>query len=267
VELGLPAPEVTDASEVYLVPGDQKLRVYFKEGDGKDLLDCPEITIRILGKAGAPFHVIPAEIDVAELQTCIQGCLANHKMCNRVLHPESFRPGIFAAVRASARWALELVSQSQTLNDFFRAIDVHTLEVVDLGPRQGVEYTVLSHVWGPKGSCPVYNISNKLATPLIPGRRVRLPQPMPKTIRDSIKLTARLGVKYLWVDTLCIKQQDSMEKPVQIANMAAIYGNATLCIIAAAGDHANSGLPGIGRTLTSEHMNSWAISGPLIPSW
>ena len=68
---------------------------------------------------------------------------------------------------------------------------------------------------------------------------------IPKTIRDAIDLVAMIGERYLWVDSLCIVQDDSREKHTQIANMDAVYGNAILSINAAAGQDANAGLPGV----------------------
>ncbi|MCJ1282044.1 hypothetical protein MMC26_001367 [Xylographa opegraphella] len=68
---------------------------------------------------------------------------------------------------------------------------------------------------------------------------------LPATIIDSMDLVAMIGEKFLWVDSLCIVQDDTQEKHTQIANMDAVYGNAVLTINAAAGQDANAGLPGV----------------------
>jgi len=55
-----------------------------------------------------------------------------------------------------------------------------------------------------------------------------------------------LGFRYLWVDALCIVQDDDYANKVgHLSVMSAIYGLATLTIAAGAGDHADYGLPGI----------------------
>jgi hypothetical protein len=64
----------------------------------------------------------------------------------------------------------------------------------------------------------------------------------PTTIMDAIKLCKDIGHTYLWVDCLCIIQDEAEEELVQIKSMDIIYSKASLTIVAAAGDDANSGL-------------------------
>ncbi|KAK4449022.1 heterokaryon incompatibility protein-domain-containing protein [Podospora aff. communis PSN243] len=68
---------------------------------------------------------------------------------------------------------------------------------------------------------------------------------IPKTIRHAIGLVAMLGQRYLWVDRLCICQDDREVHTKQIDTMGDIYNNAIFTIIAANGWDANHGLRGI----------------------
>jgi hypothetical protein len=68
---------------------------------------------------------------------------------------------------------------------------------------------------------------------------------IPYTIRDAIRLVALLGEEYLWVDSLCICQDDMDNKMRQIGNMSNIYSQAILTIVAAYGESAHAGLPGV----------------------
>lgn len=63
---------------------------------------------------------------------------------------------------------------------------------------------------------------------------------LPATIQDAIQVTLGLGFHYLWVDSLCIVQDDPDELIHEIAKMASIYSQAVVTIsaisAAAAGD-------------------------------
>ncbi|KAI1073170.1 hypothetical protein LB507_010764 [Fusarium sp. FIESC RH6] len=54
-----------------------------------------------------------------------------------------------------------------------------------------------------------------------------------KAIVDAIELTAAMGTRYLWVDRLCIIQDDP-QKAAEFMDMDRIYSEATLTIVAAA---------------------------------
>jgi len=53
-----------------------------------------------------------------------------------------------------------------------------------------------------------------------------------QTIKDAITTTRFLGLRYLWVDALCIVQNSLTDIPVQITAMGEIYKNATVTITA-----------------------------------
>lgn len=54
-----------------------------------------------------------------------------------------------------------------------------------------------------------------------------------------------LRERYLWVDRLCIIQDDEHDLSKNIHGMHHAYSAAKLSIVAAGGDDANSGLPGL----------------------
>ncbi|KAG5974259.1 hypothetical protein E4U55_008265 [Claviceps digitariae] len=62
-----------------------------------------------------------------------------------------------------------------------------------------------------------------------------------QTILDAIWLTKKLGIRHLWVDRLCIVQDDEKNKMEHIEHMAYIFSNAYLAIIVAHGD-VNTGM-------------------------
>jgi hypothetical protein len=89
-------------------------------------------------------------------------------------------------------------------------------------------YITLSHCWGnPK--LQIKRLSNaniSQFTNLIDDAE------LPKTFQDAIAIARRLGVRFLWIDSLCIIQ-DSVEDWVkESSNMGNVYKN-SLCNIAA----------------------------------
>lgn len=54
-----------------------------------------------------------------------------------------------------------------------------------------------------------------------------------------------LGERYLWVDALCIVQDDNASKQSMIERMHVIYQNAFLTLFVATGTDANAGLSGV----------------------
>ncbi|KAF2820205.1 HET-domain-containing protein [Ophiobolus disseminans] len=70
-------------------------------------------------------------------------------------------------------------------------------------------------------------------------------QPITQTIRDSMTSIKSLGERYLWVDTVCIIQDDASNKATAIQQMSSIYSCAVATIICLSGSSANAGLPGI----------------------
>jgi hypothetical protein len=101
-----------------------------------------------------------------------------------------------------------------------------------------MEYVALSYVWG-KTNFPVTVKSNFEQFQADRAfERVKLA----KTILDAIGVTASLGYRFLWVDSVCIIQDDEETKKRMIKNMDVVYGNVALTIVAASGSHAGAGI-------------------------
>jgi hypothetical protein len=64
---------------------------------------------------------------------------------------------------------------------------------------------------------------------------------LPKTIQDAIITTLKIGLKFLWVDGLCIVQDDGAEMAKEIALMPEIYRNAEVTISAAKSSGSHEG--------------------------
>ncbi|KAF1965596.1 hypothetical protein BU23DRAFT_627281, partial [Bimuria novae-zelandiae CBS 107.79] len=64
---------------------------------------------------------------------------------------------------------------------------------------------------------------------------------LPRTIQDAIQVTSQLGYSFLWVDALCIVQDDAEEFNAEIAKMPDIYSGAVVTIAASAANSAADG--------------------------
>ena len=96
-------------------------------------------------------------------------------------------------------------------------------------------YVALSYVWATAAvDCSLVQCAD--------GTK-KLPQHLPQVIQDSIEVTRALGHQYLWVDKFCIAQDSPELKHYQILQMDAIYQNANLTIVSAAGTYESHDLP------------------------
>jgi hypothetical protein len=56
------------------------------------------------------------------------------------------------------------------------------------------------------------------------------PENLPQNARDAITVIRKLGIRYLWIDSLCILQDSKLEWVAESANMANIYQGSYLTI-------------------------------------
>jgi len=78
-----------------------------------------------------------------------------------------------------------------------------------------------------------------------PGALLHFACILPQTIKDAIDLVVKLRERYLWVDRLCILQDDKNERHSQINQMDEIYSAAYATIVQQSGADSNSSLPGV----------------------
>jgi hypothetical protein len=64
---------------------------------------------------------------------------------------------------------------------------------------------------------------------------------LPKTFRDAVYITRGLGIRYLWIDSLCIIQGNAQDWQTESANMIRIFQNATLALAATAAADSREG--------------------------
>ncbi|KAK0672602.1 heterokaryon incompatibility protein-domain-containing protein [Cercophora samala] len=105
----------------------------------------------------------------------------------------------------------------------------------ELHPRTA--YVALSYCWGKQGNLCTITTNLKQHTAGIPMLS------LPSTIRDAVIACKHLGQRYLWVDALCIIQDNLHDKMAQIPQMADIYSGALLVLSAAGSSGSLEGCP------------------------
>ncbi|KAF2009125.1 HET-domain-containing protein, partial [Aaosphaeria arxii CBS 175.79] len=103
------------------------------------------------------------------------------------------------------------------------------------GNIQGM-YMTLSHCWG--GALPIMTLSGNLEA----HKQKVSWEKLPRTFRDAIRVTRRLAVRYLWIDSLCIIQDDKNDWLVEAARMGRVYQESYLTIAATAAPNGDGGL-------------------------
>lgn len=103
---------------------------------------------------------------------------------------------------------------------------------------QWASYLCLSHCWGTI-DYPVKLLKSTLVSWRANDIQVA---DLPKTFQDAIFVTRRLGFEYLWIDSLCIIQDDPFDWETQSAQMASIYQNSSMTIAALHGNNDQAGL-------------------------
>ncbi|KAK9779011.1 putative Heterokaryon incompatibility protein-domain-containing protein [Seiridium cardinale] len=124
--------------------------------------------------------------------------------------------------------------------DTLRFVDVEERCIVQHAP-DAVSWVALSYCWGG----PQHHALQSSNLHLYRQRGSLRAEILPPGIADAMTVTRALGERYLWVDSLCIVQDDDKDKLVFIAAMGTIYAHAVVTIVNAANEQVALGMPGI----------------------
>jgi hypothetical protein len=141
-------------------------------------------------------------------------------------------------------------------------IDILLIDVIEgciVKRNTSSRYLTLSYVWG---QCEVFRLVTENYEDLQqPGSLNAVS--LPNLVQDAIALVKRIQQRYLWVDALCIIQNDAENTSYYVDQMDKIYSSSILTIVAASGTSAMDSLPG---TTSGSRLPQYIVSHlPLYP--
>ena len=100
------------------------------------------------------------------------------------------------------------------------------------------KYITLSHCWGPDQSqLPLLTTKDNLEAHK---RGIELSQ-LPKTFQNAVTVARKIDVQYLWIDSLCIIQDDSEDWKKESQKMAQVFSLAYCTISATSAQNSREG--------------------------
>ncbi|KAK7425289.1 hypothetical protein QQZ08_008186 [Neonectria magnoliae] len=169
---------------------------------------------RNIGRARSPYPDGTSEQPLELMKAWLRTCLDEHSVCD--VQTPSRLPTRVIDVGSSADDARLYVSR----------------------PDEVQEYVALSHCWG--GSSPV-----KTTTATIGAHQQVLQfTAETQTFADAVFMTRLLGYRYLWIDALCILQDDDEDRLKETCKMKDVYRSAVVTLSADAAADPSGGLFG-----------------------
>jgi hypothetical protein len=173
-------------------------------------------------------HDVKSAVSVEFALSCFRTCVETHAKCRQEHQHDRDRNS-----------ATDLDGETISVTDIpTRLIDVRpasspdrvalVLTDVKLADIRIAGFVTLSYCWG--GEQP-FALRRDTHQALSNGTRL---SQLPQTLQDAVWVSRALGFKYLWIDSLCIFQDNYNDKEREISRMASYYRAAQLTICAAA---------------------------------
>ncbi|KAK3933968.1 heterokaryon incompatibility protein-domain-containing protein [Diplogelasinospora grovesii] len=152
------------------------------------------------------------DLDVRMTQSWLAKCRTNHKLCNDVRNS------------GPKRMPTRVIDVGDP--DADEQSGARLLLTKDL--EEPKPYTALSYCWG-DGVRHAVELKDRNIDEL----STQLPETdLTLSHQEAIKFTRSLGMRYLWIDSLCIIQGNAADWQFESKRMGEVYGNAELTIIA-----------------------------------
>ncbi|KAI2618027.1 HET-domain-containing protein [Hypomontagnella submonticulosa] len=175
--------------------------------------------------------------------------------------------------RLLSRWKECCIAEhSGTCDQTFMTNSVESIRFVDVVDRcivkrspDNIKWVALSYCWGgpqlhalQTARLNSYQKQGSLTDDILP-----------KGIADAMSVTHALGERFIWIDSLCIIQDDEKDKLKLIAAMGTIYAHAVVTIVNAANSQVDMGIPGISSPRRAQQVHQmkdfWLVESLDLP--
>lgn len=139
------------------------------------------------------------------VRTWLRACSREHAQCTAPKQPSVYPTRLLELRKSSVRLVL-------------------TKQKAPRGP-----YAALSYCWGP----PPHTFMRLTASTMEPLRAGVLDVQLPAAFQEAIKFTKSIGVRYLWIDSLCIIQEgpgSTEDWLYESTRMQDVYSNCLICL-------------------------------------
>ncbi|GME32088.1 heterokaryon incompatibility protein [Neofusicoccum parvum] len=161
----------------------------------------------------------------AHINTLLSGCIAHHPECAFTLGGTSIDESQPPA----------LPTRILDLGDSSSPSSLPTsIRLLEAKPGQQGHYAALSYCWGPPTHHPPTTTSANLASYTSASGGISLTS-LPATFQDAVRVTCELGLRYLWIDALCIVQDNASDWRREAAAMGPVYSYARVVLAASDG--------------------------------
>ncbi|KAK4185117.1 heterokaryon incompatibility protein-domain-containing protein [Podospora australis] len=205
---------------VVMVHDFENLEISFDHIDDKITIFCSEYHATLASR----FREIPVGNPSLPLSTSSLETLS--WVVQQVLHCKS----------SHARCQIPDSEPSSVLPSRVLDVSSSTVRLYESPPNQVAPYAALSHCWGTKP------LLKTVTSNFTPHAESIAWSELPRTFQEAIQLTRALGLRFLWIDSLCIIQDDQNDWRREAASMASIYHGADIVISASASQDAQGGL-------------------------
>ncbi|UPK96639.1 hypothetical protein LCI18_007574 [Fusarium solani-melongenae] len=107
-------------------------------------------------------------------------------------------------------------------------LDGESLQLYETQPEERGTYIALSHCWGPRDKLPIRTTKQTIQQ----FSESISWSDLSKVFQDAVWLSKLLGIGYIWIDSLCIVQDDEQDWETESTKMAQYYSGAHLTISA-----------------------------------